>query len=642
MDLDLKRMIAAKPREHEMGPREPIMSPWGEALDPQHVLEEFPRPLMRRERWRSLNGWWRYAIVALADEDEAEAAWHDAQAPEHMKNSILVPFSPETSLSGVGRQLEPDELLWYRREVELPAAWSGLGRESHLLLHFEAVDWACSVYVNGGKVGEHVGGYLPADYDITDAVADASRLCIELCVWDPSETRSILRGKQRLDCGNIWYPAQSGIWQSVWLEWVPKTYIQELRLIPDADEGRLVVRARIAGLDEGAAQRSRVTTSLSLRVMDEGRVVAMGSCAPGRSGRCVMTLALAGRPHLWSCEDPHLYDVEARCGDDLVLSYCAFRTVGVETDERGVPRFFLNHKPLLLKGILDQGYWPESLMTAPSDDALLADIEAARKLGFNMMRKHLKIESSRWYWHCDRLGMLVWQDMVSGGGPYDPKMTSYLPTLFPRVGGALGDTRPREQKALGADDPAYKEEWEKTCRAMLRLLGGHPSIVTWGLFNEGFGQFDAERMCELVGELDPTRPVDAASGWQDQGTGDYFSVHNYFRTLDVWPDRQGARRGRRRAFVISECGGLTLQIEEHSAYAKAYGYASFASARQWRGAVRSVLDELDALWDKGLAAYVWCELSDVEEEVNGLLSYDRRVNKLGSRHRPLADRASLS
>ena len=301
----------------------------------------------------------------------------------------------------------------------------------------------------------------------------------------------------------------------------------------------------------------------------------------------------------------------------------------MKRDSAGKLRLHLNGKPLFIKGVLDQGYWPDGLMTAPADDALVYDIEAMRDAGFNMMRKHIKIESARWYYHCDRLGMLVLQDMVIGGGSeINLWHWSYKPTLFKISWGHYRDTVPGHQRNLGAGDAAYRKEWEQTCRETVQLLGNHPCIIGWSLFNEGWGQFDTRRMCAMVRSLDPTRPIDAVSGWYDQQCGDFNSVHNYFRDMVVWRDRKCWRDGGQRAFFVSEFGGFSHHVDGHSSLDESYGYEIFDDVHAWQKAVRGLLAQMDALEAKGLAGYVYTQVSDIEEEVNGILTYDRRVNKL--------------
>lgn len=602
--LDIKRVIASAPRKPEDVELRELFTPWGEALAAGGERERVhPRPQLAREGFRLLDGWWDYAIVAAPD---AASAWRDAGQPAEWDGRIRVPFSPEAPLSGVRRQVRLDELLWYRRTFAAPEAIDG-GR---CILHFEAVDHACACYVNGTRVGEHAGGYLPFSFDVTDALADGENE-LAVCVHDPSDEGTQLRGKQRLARGGIWYTAQSGIWQNVWLEAVPAEHVVALAIDPRPDEGRLVLAARVRG--EG---------TLAVRLLDAGEEAARGE-ARAEDGACELVLDVPG-PRLWSPDDPHLYDLELSFGRDRARSYCAFRTVGVEPDENGVPRFHLNHEPLFLRGVLDQGYWPDGLMTAPTDEALAHDVRAMRELGFNLLRKHIKVEGGRFYHWCDRLGMLVWQDMVSGGAAPDLWQSSYKPTFFRASWGRHADDDPRHLPGLAADDPAFREEWTAMCAGTVEHLRNHPCVVAWVLFNEAWGQFDACRATELVRGLDPTRPVDAVSGWYDQRCGDFLSVHNYFRPLEVYPD--AARPPR--AFVISEFGGLSHRVDGHSALPTSYGYGSSGDLAAFRTGVRETLARADALEAEGLAGYVYTQLSDVEEETNGLLTYDRRVNKL--------------
>ncbi|WP_301155868.1 glycoside hydrolase family 2 protein [Gordonibacter sp. RACS_AR68] len=380
---------------------------------------------------------------------------------------------------------------------------------------------------------------------------------------------------------------------------------------PRPDEGKLMLSAAVRG-----------EATLAVRLLDDDREVARGE-ARAENGRCELALDVPN-PHLWSPDDPHLYDLELSFGRDRVKSYCAFRTVGVEPDAQGVPRFCLNHEPLFLRGVLDQGYWPDGLMTAPDDEALAHDVRAMREAGFNLLRKHIKVESDRFYWWCDKLGMLVWQDMVSGGAAPNPWHSSYKPTFFRSSWGRYADDDPRRFPGLAADDPAFRAEWAETCAGTVRHLRNHPCVVAWVLFNEAWGQFDACRAVEAVRALDPTRPIDAVSGWYDQRCGDFLSVHNYFRPLEVYPDAAQPPR----AFVISEFGGLSHHVDGHSSLETSYGYGSSGDLASFRGAVRATLAQADALEGEGLAGYVYTQLSDVEEETNGILTYDRRVNKL--------------
>ncbi len=606
--LDLRRVLASKPKPPADVELAELWTPWGERVmagEGDGAPVSHPRPLLARERWASLNGLWECAFVAAPD---AASAWRTAAPPEGGWRPVRVPFSPEAPLSGVGRQLGPDELLWYRRELEAPALAAG----ERAVLHLDAVDWACSVYVNGVRVAEHTGAYLPFSADVTDALHPGEKNELAVCVFDPSDAGTQLRGKQRLVRGGIWYTAQSGIWRDVWWEVVPAAHVIDLRADARPDEGRVVLLARAAGEGE-----------LVARLLDDGSEVARATALVRGGGDVEFSLPVA-EPRLWSAGDPHLYDLEVSLGSDRVRSYCAFRTVEVRPDAAGVPRVHLNGEPLFLRGVLDQGYWPDGLMTPPAEGALEHDVRTMRDLGFNLLRKHIKVEQPRFYALCDRLGMLVWQDMPSGGGAYGAWHTSYKPTLFRASWTRMSDRGERAWRRLAADDPAYRAEWRATCEGTVRLLAGHPCVIGWTLFNEGWGQFDARAATELVRGLDPSRPVSAASGWYDQGCGDLFSVHNYFRPLEVWRDRARARR----AFAISEFGGVSWAVPGHVSLATSYGYEEAAGDVEFAAEVRALLARADALEAEGLAGFVYTQLSDVEEETNGLVTYDRRVSKL--------------
>lgn len=626
--LNLKKVLGAKPKEHTQANLKPLLTPWGETLDTAHVLEEHPDPQFARTRFQVLNGTWQCAFMESghAPTDDLESIVRTAPTPaaEAFDADIVVPFSPEAALSGVNRQLQPDKLLWYRRTFEPPMLEEGM----RLLLHFQAVDYACAVYVNGQLVGSHVGGYIPFGLDITESLKE-DRNELAVCVADPSEFGNQLRGKQRFDRGDIWYTAQSGIWQTVWMETVPAKHIVSARIEPDAETGILAIGFRLSEqkLAPDAATDDSKNPSLPPVVVEvfdaNGALVASETCA-AYSPTCAMAVHVPDK-HLWSPDDPYRYRLRFTYGSDEVESYCAFRTIELRRDEHNRPRVFLNGKPLFIKGILDQAYWPDGLMTAPADEALVFDIEAMRDAGFNLMRKHIKVESARWYYHCDRLGMLVLQDMVSGGdAEIHTWQWSYKPTLFKLSWAHYSDTRPAHQAELGGADARYQGEWTSTCRNTVELLGNHPCIIGWSLFNEGWGQFNARAACQLVRHLDPTRVIDAVSGWFDQGCGDFKSQHNYFRDLRVWPCRKG------RAYFVSEFGGYTHRVEGHSALDEAYGYEPYEDIDEWRQAVRDVLAHMDSLEPRGLAGYIYTQVSDIEEETNGLLTYDRRVNKLDS------------
>ena len=616
-------------------------------------LAEYPRPQLQRSGWRCLNGWWDYAFrmpgesMGIAD------------------GKILVPFSPETKRSGVGRTLLPGELLWYRRSIDdfhLP-------KGKRAILHFGAVDERCSVWWNGTKVGAHRNGYLSFSFDVTDYVREG-RNRLEVCVRDDTDRGTACRGKQTLKPGGMYYHGQSGIWQTVWLETVPQIYLRDLKITPllqeeavelrltfsddpesgKADHADLTVQNCTEHTKEGSLEKdtlkeaetecgdSRVRITLFLPDLfnsrDETEDETEGAFEPAESGfgekyegrepaktfvfpckRRMKVRIPVPDPILWSPENPVLYAFRIEAGEDVVDSYFAMRSFGVGKDEAGRARLLLNGAPYFCHGVLDQGYWPESLMTAPSDQAMIFDITQMKELGFNMLRKHVKIEPARWYWHCDRIGMVVWQDMVNGGGPVHKILETYGPTLFPPLGTHLRDNH---YALLSRQDADARRRFEKDLRRMIRRLYNCPCIGMWVPFNEGWGQFDALRIAEDVKKADPTRPVDHASGWFDQGGGDVRSVHNYFRPLTVEQDQ--------RAFVISEYGGANCNVAGHSMSEEVYGYQTVKEA-DFPDTFRSLMEKVHALVEDGLSGAVYTQVSDIEEETNGLLTYDRSVRK---------------
>ncbi|MGN1180584.1 MAG: glycoside hydrolase family 2 protein [Suilimivivens sp.] len=563
-------------KPHEEDVLTPLPTEFGESLNPLNILPEYPRPQMVRNSYINLNGFWHYAITK------------EDKLPEGFDGEILVPFSPEASLSGVGRQLQPDEFLWYQRSLPIDSAALAKGR--HLILHFGAVDYLCTLYVNGKEVLTHEGGYLPFEADITSFLLPSDNILL-LKVQDFTEEKSQARGKQSLRRGGIFYTAQSGIWQSVWMEWVSPSYIKKLNVQADYDTRKVTVHA-LLHVD---------SLNRDVTVTQEHTV-----CADDF--------------HPWSPESPYLYDLEISYKEDTVKSYFAFRSFTIEKTD-GIPRFCLNHKPCFLMGVLDQGYWPDGLYTAPSDEALIYDITVMKELGFNMIRKHIKVESARWYYHCDRLGMIVCQDMVNGGSAYHMPVISYLPTLFPRLSSHLKDTH---SAALSREDKDARTQWEKECLETIDVLSFFPSIAIWCLFNEGWGQFDTVRITNLVRTKAGGRLIDSASGWFDQKCGDFISVHNYFRPLSVPMKKWGER-----AFFLSEYGGYACHIEGHCSVERIFGYKRYDTPEQLQQAYRELIQKsLFPLQKQGLSGAVYTQLSDVEEEVNGILTYDRKVNKL--------------
>jgi len=572
-----------------------VLTRWGRDLDPDRPLPEYPRPQLVRPdaTWQNLNGRWRYAFAG-------------EQRPQEWDGEIVVPFSPETVLSGVGRQLQPDEWLWYRRTFTPPAPPRG-GR---VLLHFGAVDQSCTVWVNGVEVGRHTGGYLPFTLDMTEAVAGGSEATLDVRVRDVSETGPHARGKQRLDRGTIWYTAQSGIWQTVWVEVVPTAYVAGLEITPHLEQGVLEVVVS-AGSTTTLVEPAETTVV----VRDGGRVVAEES---GRAGTPIRLTIPDARP--WSPDDPHLYDLEVTLGDDTVTSYAAMRSLGIGLDAKGRRRFLLNGEPILPVGVLDQGYWPDGLLTPPSDEAMVHDITTMKSLGFTMLRKHVKIEPLRWYHHCDRLGVLVWQDMINGGGRYR-HLVANLPATRPvRIPDRL-------HRLYFRGDAAARAEFRDEVRRTVALLRNAPSVVLWVPFNEAWGQFDANQVAEEVKALDPTRPVNHVSGWIDQGGGDVKSFHSYLRPFRM-PGRLRRRR-ERRAYALGEYGGYSLKVAGHDWSTREFGYRHFETADDLAaGFVALHREQIEPALAQGLAATVYTQLSDVEDELNGLLTWDREVLKI--------------
>lgn len=576
-----------------------LYTPWGESLDPAHVLTEYPRPLMKRDSYTILNGYWSYAFTT------------SPLLPESYDGRILVPFSPESLLSGVERQLMPEEYLWYARTITIhkEELCPGYGR---LLLHFGAVDQEAFVYLNGKEVCSHMGGYLPFEADITSFLHEGDNTIV-VRVRDKSDTSYHSRGKQTLKRGGMFYTAQSGIWQTVWMEWVPDHYIKGIKITPDYDLGKINCSLTVSGPEALA-----VSIYADNRCIYDTSFDTSFKTAVKGSGMEVNFSATLSELHPWTPDFPFLYTLRVTYGKDCIESYFAMRSFTIEPDKKGLMRFCLNHKPLFLHGVLDQGYWPDGLYTAPSDEAFIYDIRTMKKLGFNMMRKHIKLEAPRWYYHCDRLGMIVWQDMVSGGSQYSMPMVCYLPTLFPGISGRLRDDN---YKLFSRESEEGRREWIKECEETIDYLYNVVSLAVWVPFNEGWGQFDANLITRLIKEKDPTRPVDQTSGWFDQGGGDFKSIHNYFRRLKVIKDC--------RAFVLSEYGGYACHIDGHSSVERIYGYKKYKNTKELTKAWHKLIDEeLKPLIPQGLCGAVYTQVSDVEEEVNGLLTYDRKVLKL--------------
>lgn len=590
---------------------------WGKNLDRDHVLEEYPRPLLMREDYQILNGWWDYAFTI------------DYKQPQQYEGRILVPFSPETALSGVGRQLKPDEYLWYRRNFDLPG-WDREKGQNRILLHFGAVDQSCEVRINGHKVKRHTGGYLPFEVDISRYAQESANELI-VAVKDLSDTSYHSKGKQKLNAGGMFYTAQSGIWQTVWLEKVTETYIKEIKTVPDIE--KKIIRIKVSSsysTDKKNVDKLSRNLPIEIKIRKPGLYpdpVVKPSQISTEDMLETAVLAVSDKwieipiesISLWNCETPYLYYFEVKLGDDRAISYFAMRKFSLETKvHEEFLRICLNGEVQFQNGVLDQGYWPESLYTPPSDAAMIFDIQEMKKTGFNMVRKHLKIEPQRWYYHCDRLGIVVWQDMVNGGSYYKHWFVTYGATLLSWLRIPMRDVYPR---LLSREAKAGRLEFIREMKETIRLLGNHPSIAAWVIFNEGWGQFQTEDMTRIVRRLDPNRLIDQASGWFDQGGGDFSSLHNYFFKLFIRPERE-------RASVLSEFGGYSYREPGHCAKEKLYGYGICKNKKdlekrfleRWSG-VRNLIPQ-------GLSASIYTQWTDVEEEVNGVFTYDREVRKI--------------
>lgn len=568
-----------------------LYTEWGEQLDTEHVWEEYPRPQLKRNNYTILNGYWNYSISKIG------------KKPLEFEGKILVPFSPESILSGVGRQLMPDEYLWYERTFLIHKKFES----KRCILQFGAVDQFCEVFINNKKVAEHMGGYLPFSIDITKNIKEGENV-LTLRVIDWSDTSYHSRGKQKLKRGGMFYTAQSGIWQTVWMEWVPDYYIHGLKITPLVDQSAVQVELQMnRPLYEDEKRKECTITILA----DHKLIQSITS--PFHN----IIIPLEGFEY-WSPENPFLYDMVITIGEDKIETYFAMRKYEIKKDEEGMKRIFLNNEPYFQNGLLDQGYWPDGLYTAPCDEAFIFDIEKAKELGFNMLRKHLKIEPLRWYYHCDRLGMIVWQDMVNGGSDYNMLFVGYLPSLFPKLATKWKD---KHYGLFSRKSKIGRIEWRAECKRTVELLYNCPSVAVWVPFNEGWGQFDALNAVELIRSIDKYRYVDHASGWFDQKGGDFKSIHDYFHKLDFIPDD--------RVVVLSEFGGYACYIPDHSYSWQIYGYRIFISKGDLdKGIQKLYQEEVVPLIHKGLAATVYTQLSDVEDEVNGLFTYDRKVCKV--------------
>ena len=542
----------------------PLATRWAKDVSPDKALPEYPRPQMVRKAWQNLNGLWQWAE---AKEGEAAPVGKD------LEGQILVPYPIESALSGVMKHVDR---LWYRRTFTVPKAWDG----KRVLLHFGAVDWEATVYVNGTKVGDHRGGYDAFSFDVTDALKKDGAQELVVGVFDPTDKGDQPRGKQVLNPGGIMYTPTTGIWQTAWMEPVGAAYIHSLVLVPDVDRGILRVKAEPPPNLAGLAGRGDYTVV----VRADGREVAKGA---GRIAGEAVEVKIPN-PRLWSPDDPFLYDVTVDWpGVDTVEGYFGMRKVEIGKDDKGIMRPMLNGKFVMQVGPLDQGFWPDGIYTAPTDEALRYDVEITRKLGFNMTRKHVKVEPERWYYWADKLGLMIWQDMPSGNN----------------------------------GTPEAKKQFEKELKALVETHRNHPSVIMWVVFNEGWGQHDTERLTAWVKELDPSRLVNNASGWTDKKVGDVMDIHSY-------PAPNSPKPEPSRAAVLGEFGGLGLGLDGHTWKKEHWGYKGMAGPDQLTAQYEKFLLKVYELKDDpGLSAAVYTQITDVEVECNGLLTYDRAVVK---------------
>lgn len=568
----------SKPDDQQWSPkRAPLMTRWAKDVSPENVHPEYPRPQMVRKEWMNLNGLWELEI------------WTGSATP--IKTNILVPFPVESALSGVMRAVSPSDTLGYRRTFSVPPGWKG----KRVLLHFGAVDWSTHVLVNGQGVGTHMGGYDRATFDITDALSPSGEQVLEVKVTDPTDQGTQPRGKQVLKPEGIWYTPTSGIWQTVWLEPVPEAYITELRAEVNDKCTEVTIRPQFSGPIGGKW--------LFVELLDGNVRVGGSSFSPEVHPKIGLS-----KPKLWAPDNPHLYRVRLFVHEyvpkgapqivvDQVDSYIGLRSMTLGKDKRGRTRIFLNGKQTFLVGPLDQGFWPDGLYTAPTDAALKYDIEVTKRLGFNFIRKHVKVEPDRFYYWCDKMGLLVFQDMPSG------------------------------DKYIGGRDPDIVrtkesgEQFERELTAMIESLRNHPSIVGWVPYNEGWGQWDTPRITDLVKELDPSRLVVSASGWTDRGTGDLVDWH-------VYPGPGAPKPEANRASFLGEFGGLGLPMPGHMWQKEGWGYRSFKTQAELSDGIVALFQNLRSLIDDpGLSGAVYTQTTDVEQEVNGLMTYDRAIIK---------------
>lgn len=558
-----------------------IKTSWAEKIDPAKPLPEYPRPQMVRDQWLNLNGLWDYAIVARGN-----------SMPAAFDGKILVPYPVESSLSGVQKRVGEEQEVWYSTSFTVPATW----KNKNVVLHFGAVDWRADVWVNDVKVGSHEGGYTPFSFDVTPFLTKDKAQKLAVKVWDPTDRGFQPRGKQVNRPQGIWYTPVTGIWQTVWIEPVDKTYVKHLKTIPNIDGGNVSVLA--------SAEGTTVADIIEVKVLENGKVVGTGKAAAGQE-----VLVSVPDAKLWSPESPFLYDMEVAivrngAAVDQVKSYVGMRKISTKRDANGIWRLQLNNQDYFQFGPLDQGWWPDGLYTAPTDEALLYDIKKTKDFGFNMIRKHVKVEPARWYYHCDREGILVWQDMPSGDRSPQWQMRNYFNGL--------------ELQRSARSEANFRHEWKE----IMDLSISNPSVVVWVPFNEAWGQFKTEEITEWTKDYDPSRLVNPASGGNHYDVGDMIDMHNY-------PDPAMGLFDSKRPNVLGEYGGIGLVLEDHLwEKDRNWGYVQYKSSKEATDAYIELAEKLKKLIPFGYSAAVYTQTTDVEVEVNGLMTYDRKVIKL--------------
>lgn len=559
-----------------------IKTKWASQIDVNNVLPEYPRPIMERAEWQNLNGLWNYAILPAGQ-----------QVPSNFDGEILVPFAVESSLSGVHKMLGKENELWYQREFTVPSKW----KSNKVLLHFGAVDWKADVWVNDVKVGQHTGGYAPFSFDITPTLKNGGANKLVVKVWDPTDEGFQPRGKQVNKPEGIWYTPVSGIWQTVWIEPVPDHYIENIKITPDIDSKILQV--------ETFVNIKNSTDKVVVKVKDGNRIVATAQSI----NNVPVEVPMPEDMRLWSPDDPFLYSVEVELWNndkqvDKVESYAAMRKYSMKRDDKGIVRLQLNNKDLFQFGPLDQGWWPDGLYTAPTDEALLYDVQKTKDLGFNMIRKHVKVEPARWYMHCDQLGMIVWQDMPNGDRGPEWQMRNYF----------TGVERLRSQES----EDNFRKEWKE----IIDYLYSYPSIAVWVPFNEAWGQFKTKEISDWTKNYDPTRLVNPASGGNHYTVGDMLDLHHYPNPTMYLYDAQ-------RATVLGEYGGIGRAIKDHLWEPdRNWGYIQFDSEKEVTDEYIKYAEQLKQLIRQGFSAAVYTQTTDVEVEVNGLMTYDREIIKV--------------